>query len=76
MNVMREVVTLQKQYQDLVKIKHFTKKAMCDLLVPFRDKYNLSDSQALAIARNEMPLDTMVEVLSMDNMPMKGASNK
>lgn len=40
-----------------------TKKDMCDLCVPFRDKYNLTDLQTLKIARKEMPLAEMVALL-------------
>ena len=40
-----------------------TKKAMCDLVIPFRDKYGLSDLQALMIARNEMSISEIAELL-------------
>ena len=53
MSVMREVADLQAAYQRLIDERRLTKKAMCDLCIPFRDKYGLKDSQALRIARNE-----------------------
>lgn len=59
----REIVELQKSYQNLVVNKRLTKKAICDLVIPFRDRHGLTDVQALSIARNEMPLAKMLEVL-------------
>ena len=63
MSVMREVADLQAAYQRLIDEKRLTKRAMCDLCVPFRDKYGLKDAQALRIARNEMDLQEMVNLL-------------
>lgn len=63
MNIMREVAELQEAYQRLINEKRLTKKAMCDLCIPFRDKYGLMDSQALRIARKEMDLSEMVDLL-------------
>lgn len=63
MNIMREVAELQEAYQRLIDEKRLTKKAMCNLCIPFRDKYGLKDSQALRIARKEMDLSEMVDLL-------------
>lgn len=63
MNIMREVAELQEEYQRLIDEKRLTKKAMCNLCIPFRDKYGLKDSQALRIARKEMDLSEMVDLL-------------
>lgn len=63
MSIMREVAELQKAYQKLIDEKRLTKRAMCDLCIPFRDKYGLKDSQTLRIARNEMDLSEMVDLL-------------
>ena len=41
-----------------------TKKAMCDLVVPFRDKYKLTDLQALMVARNELSISEIADLLS------------
>ena len=54
---------LQAAYQRLIDERRLTKKAMCDLCIPFRDKYGLKDSQALRIARNEMDLQEMADLL-------------
>ena len=63
MSVMREVADLQAAYQRLIDERRLTKKAMCDLCIPSRDKYGLKDSQALRIARNEMDLQEMADLL-------------
>lgn len=58
-----EVVRLQAGYQALLSKGKLTKKAMCDLVIPFRDRHGLTDLQALRIARKEMELSEMLEVL-------------
>ena len=63
MSVMREVADLQAAYQRLIDENRFTKRAMCDLCIPFRDKHRLTDLQTLRIARKEMDLSEMVNLL-------------
>ena len=63
MSIMREVAELQEAYQRLIDEKRLTKRAMCDLCIPFRNKYGLKESQALRIARKEMDLSEMVDLL-------------
>lgn len=60
--LLTEIGRLQDQYTYLLKT-HMTKKDLCDLVVPFRDKYHLTDLQALQIARNEMPISEMAKLL-------------
>lgn len=64
-NVMKEVGKLQDDYQRLVDEGKLTKKAMCDLIVPFRDKYNLKDLQALQIARAEVSISEIANMLTI-----------
>lgn len=61
--IVKEIGKLQMDYDDLRLDGKLTKKAMCDLVIPFRDKYGLSDKDALAIARNEMHIDEMAKVI-------------
>ncbi len=63
MNIMREVAELQTEYQRLIDEKRLTKREICDLCIPFRDKYGLKDSQALRIIRKEMDLSEMADLL-------------
>ena len=58
----KEIATLQSSYYKLVKTKNVTKKAICDICIPFRDKYHLGDSDTLRIARNELRLYQIVEL--------------
>jgi|LGOV01.1.fsa_nt_gb hypothetical protein len=57
MEIFQEIGNLQENYKKLKKQKKFTKKMICDLVIPFRDKYNLTDIQALQIARDELSIN-------------------
>ncbi len=63
MSAMRDVAKLQEDYIALFDAKRVTKKAICDLCIPFRDKYGLTDLQTLRIAQDKMDLSEMVELL-------------
>lgn len=52
-----DVNQLQVRYQKLLKSRRITRKAICDLCIPFRDKYGLTDCQTLLIARRQVDLD-------------------
>ena len=67
MDALREAAQMQEKYQQLVDEKKLTKKAMCDLCIPFRDKYELTDLQTLKIARQEMSLQEMLDLLQPEN---------
>lgn len=62
-DAMRDAAVMQQEYQRLVDARKLSKKAVCELCVPFRDKYGLTDLQTLRIARREMDLMEMVELL-------------
>lgn len=62
-DAMRDAAIMQQKYQCLYDTHKLSKKAMCELCVPFRDKYGLTDLQTLRIARKEMDLMEMVELL-------------
>lgn len=63
MDAIREVANLQKEYQKLVDNKKLSKKPICELCVPFRNKYKLTDLQVLRIARKEMELSEIIDLL-------------
>lgn len=63
MEVMREIGKLQTNYNNLVKTKKLTKKAMCDLIIPFRDKYDLKDKDAIAIANGKLSISQILELI-------------
>ena len=58
----KQIAEIQKQYQNLIDTKSLTKKALCDLCVPFRDKYGLTDLQTLMIARKEMGIPEIIDL--------------
>ena len=65
-----EAFTRREMYEEtgrcleaLVDEKRLSKRAMCSLCIPFRDKYGLTDLQTLRIARKEMELSEMVDLL-------------
>ena len=62
-NFFKEASILQEKYQDLIDSKKVNKKNICDLCIPFRDRYNLTDLQTLRIARKELDLSEMVKLL-------------
>lgn len=59
----RDVVKLQEGYKELVRTQKLSKKNMCELVIPFRDRYGLTDVQALKIARKEIDLAEIIKVL-------------
>ena len=63
MKALKDAAILQKKYRELVNSNRLSKRALCDLCVPFRDKYNLSDVHTLQIARNELSLSRMISLL-------------
>lgn len=65
----REVVKLQEGYTKLVKTQQLSKKNICELVIPFRDRYGLTDLQALRIARKEMDLAEIIKVLEGEGYP-------
>lgn len=56
LQILKEIGELQESYQNLLGSKRFTKKDLCDLVIPFRDKYHLTDLEALQITRNEISI--------------------
>lgn len=63
-DLMNDVAVLQTEYQKLIDEQRLSKKAMCDLVIPFRDKYGLQDSLALQIARSELSVAEINDLLN------------
>lgn len=51
---MNDIKKIQQQYDSLMLKEKLTKKDICDLLIPFRDKYGLTDLETLKIARKQL----------------------
>lgn len=68
-NLIKDIATLQTEYQKLIAERRLTKKVMCDLVIPFRDKYKLTDKSALMLARNEMSFQDLQIVIEGGQLP-------
>jgi hypothetical protein len=62
--MIKDISILQIGYQKLLDERKLTKKALCELVIPFRDKYKLTDKAALMLARDEMTFQELSTVLS------------
>lgn len=62
MNMFKDAVKMQSDYKRLRNTGNLSKRAMCDICTPFRDKYQLTDLQTLRIAREELSLSELVEL--------------
>ena len=58
----KQIAEMQRQYQNLIDTKSLTKKALCDLCVPFRDEYGLTDLQTLMIASKEVGIPEIIDL--------------
>lgn len=63
-----EIAKLQDDYAALLRGKRLSKKAICDICVPFRDKAGLTDSQTLQIARCELSLTDILRLCGIDKL--------
>ena len=55
-----DIIEIQRAYKAL---GNFTKKQLCDAMIPYRDKFELTDREVLAIARNELTLEEIDKLL-------------
>ena len=51
-----------QNFSDGTRLKIISCLAMCDLCVPFRDKYGLTDLQTLMIARKEIGIPEIIDL--------------
>ena len=58
----KQIAEMQRQYQNLIDTKSLTKKSLCDLCVPFRDEYGLTDLQTLMISRKEVGIPEIIDL--------------
>lgn len=61
--ILHEIIDLQDEYDKLRFQGKLTKQNICNLVIPFRNKYKLSDKDALRIARNELSLKELVNLI-------------
>ena len=60
-----DIIEIQRTYKALYNkpLGDFTKKQLCDAMIPYRDKFELTDREVLAIARNELTLEEIDKLL-------------
>lgn len=61
--LLEDVEKLQDDYQTLIDEHRLNEKSMFDLVCPFRDKYKLTDLQALMVARSKMSISEIFNLL-------------
>lgn len=59
----KDIVNLQESYEELVKTKTLSKRKLCELCIPFRNRFGLTDIEVLRIARNEVALKEIQELI-------------
>lgn len=59
----KDIIDLQESYEELVKTKTLSKRKLCEICIPFRDKFGLTDIEVLRIARNEISLKEIQELI-------------
>lgn len=59
----KDIIDLQESYEELVKTKTLSKRKLCEICIPFRDKFGLTDIEVLRIARNEISLKEIQEII-------------
>jgi hypothetical protein len=62
-NKIRLIAKMQHDYSELVKNKNLTKKAICELCCPVRNILALTDLEILQLARQEIQLYEIVQML-------------
>lgn len=61
LTLLREIGDIQDEYRKLVKTR-MTKQDLCNLVIPFRDRYGFTDSEALSIVRDQITISEMVQL--------------
>lgn len=61
--IFKDIIALQKGYGKLRITKTLTKKNICNLCIPFRDKYRLSSLDTLRLARNKLSINDIVSLM-------------
>lgn len=59
----KDIIDLQESYEELVNTKTLSKRKLCEICIPFRDKFGLTDIEVLRIARNEISLKEIQELI-------------
>ena len=61
MEIIDIIIEIQDAYNSLGN--SFSKRQLCEKMTRFKDQYNLDDLEILNIARNEIPLKQMRDII-------------
>jgi len=60
---MNSVPSRSRQYHNMYVSNKITKKSMCDLVIPFKEKYGLTDHEALNIVKGFTSTKKIMNIL-------------
>ena len=63
-NFIESAAEMQIAFQKAVDEKKLTKKVLCDLCIPFKEKYHLDDIAVLRIAQQKETLVFLIDVFN------------
>lgn len=66
-NMIKEIIVLQARYQSLYINNKLTKANICELCIPFRDKYHLQDHEVLNIAKAYYGFERTIQLVEDAN---------
>ena len=61
-----DIAMMQENYASLFVNGIAAKKAICEVCIPFRDKYGFSDLQTLQLARSELSIAEILRLVKED----------
>lgn len=62
-SILMDIVELQAECKNLIAQHNLTPKGLRDLVIPFRDKYKITDLQAFEIARDKVGIAGIIEFI-------------
>jgi hypothetical protein len=72
----RLIAKMQQDYISLVNSSKLSKKNICDVCIPVRDALGLDDQVTLRIARRQMTLPAIIEIIDSKTVkPIRGANS-
>lgn len=68
LQTMYEIGAAQDEYQKQKTKRRMTKQDICNIAIPIRDKYHLTDIETLQIIRSELSLSEIAKLLDSKTM--------
>lgn len=66
-----DIAIMQEKYSSLFVNGVVTKKNICEVCVPFKDKYGFSDLQTLQLARSELSIAEIIRLVKEGKFNVK-----